>query len=82
MNWDWIKENWFLIALGAAGLVGYMELRLNQIAETDFGDKIAAIEAVKPETITAMNDKITANTKYIEKTEDKVERIVQILLED
>lgn len=85
----WLKENWFLVVFGAAVVVAYIEVRLPDVAKTEIG----AIKAVKPETVQALKEKHDAfekeirkevddNNKYIEKTEDKVERIVQILLEE
>lgn len=82
MNWDAIKENWFAIVFVVscltAGGAAYTEWRIQEAVKGEVG----AIPVISPEKLEAMQDDIADNKEYIRKTEDKVERIVNILLED
>lgn len=86
---SWVKENGGPLVVGAAclGIVaGYIELRLPGVvgaevkAQTD--EKIEAIHSVSPDKIQSMEGDIADNKDYIRRTEDKLERIVDILLEE
>jgi len=82
MNWKAIKDNWFAIVfvmgLLSAGGAAYTEWRIKEAVKGEFG----GMKLVSPEKVDAMAEDIKDNKEYIRKTEDKVERIVNILLED
>lgn len=78
---EWIRENGGpLVIAGIALAIGaaYLEWRIDAITT----QKTGALEIVPTAKIEAMEGDIADNKAYIRKTEDKVERIVDILLEE
>ena len=76
-----IQENGGLLAVLAVALAvaaGYLEWRIDRAVT----DALADAGIVPEEKITAMEGDIAENKDYIRRTEDKVERIVDILLEE
>lgn len=78
MSWDKVKDFAWAGGILLAIMAGYLEWRIDKITS----DKIGSVEIVSPERIRSMEGDIADNKEYIRKTEDKVERIVNILLED
>lgn len=78
MSWDKVKDFAWAGGILLAIMAGYLEWRIDKITS----DKIDSVEIVSPERIRSMEGDIADNKEYIRKTEDKVERIVNILLED
>ena len=78
MSWDKVKDFVWAGGILLAIMAGYLEWRIDKITS----DKIDSVEIVSPERIRSMEGDIADNKEYIRKTEDKVERIVNILLED
>lgn len=78
---SWVRDNGGpLVVAGAALTIGglILEWRIDSIT----AEKVGAVEVIPLATIEAMQDDIADNKDYIRKTEDKVERIVDILLEE
>ena len=65
-----------------AVLGGYIELRLAQAIPEAVEHETSDIPVISHAKIEAMEGDIADNKEYIRKTEDKVERIVDILLEE
>ena len=75
-----------VVAAAAIGVGGYAELRIRALVPekvaTEVNAKLEAVHSVSPDKIQSMEGDIADNKDYIRKTEDKVERIVDILLEE
>ena len=67
-----------VLAVGLAIVAGYAEWRIDRAVS----DALASAGIVPEAKIEAMEGDIADNKEYIRKTEDKVERIVDILLEE
>lgn len=84
---SWVNDNGGavgLAVLGAAVIAGYIELRLPSDAElqTMVDNKFVAAGAVPPHRMDRAEEKITGLEAEDEKLDSKIERIVQILLEE
>ncbi len=76
-----IQDNGGLLAVGAVAMIllgAYAEWRIDRAVS----DALASAGIVPEAKIEAMEGDIADNKEYIRKTEDKVERIVDILLEE
>lgn len=78
MNLQAIKENWLFFVVIAAGLVGYMEIRLHNIAQAEFD----GLDIPSADKIEAIESDIIDLEKADDRMDGKIERIVDILLED
>lgn len=78
---SFIKENGGPVAVAIIALgigAAYLEWRIDTIASK----KVGTVKTIPLAKIEAMESDIADNKEYIRKTEDKVERIVDILLEE
>ena len=89
MNSQFIKEYWtqllFALTFVLAGMAGYVEWRI----ASNVKDHLSEISLATPADIESVSQQISRNGEKIEelqkdtdKIDSKVERIVQILLED
>jgi hypothetical protein len=85
---NFIKEYWFLITFIFAALIGYVEFRVKEAATTEVGgiafvspDELnSRIKDVERE-VAANAERIENNKQNADKLDNKIERIVDILLE-
>ena len=79
--WDSIKDNWAqIMVLGAAIVLlggAYMEYRIGKNVD----DAFKAADMINPADVAANTESIEDLEKESEKLDDKIERIVDILLE-
>jgi len=85
MDIKFLKENWFLFVFGAAVFAGYVEYRVRDTVAVE----VHAIDAVDSNTIGMLRKDIEvlakdigANKAQNDKVEAKLDKIIDILLED
>lgn len=86
---DWLKEYWFLIVFMGAVSAAYVEWRVDTINGKRVAESLAALSVPsqsdfdKLEARVIVNEENVAdNTKDLDKLYDKIERVINILLEE